>query len=182
MIRRTIVALVSTLALVVTASVAASAPAYAAGARDTNITTTAKPDRPVAKNTTVRLTGKLRYKNGGWRPFTGRVVTVHFDPAGAAKSRKVATVKTNRTGGYSSKVTATRSGTWTVRYAGKARSYQSDRASVSVCVYTAGRWQCPVARNNRDLDCKDIRKTVWVGSKDYHRLDADDDGWGCDSY
>lgn len=27
-----------------------------------------------------------------------------------------------------------------------------------------------------------IRRTVWVGNNDYHRLDADNDGWGCDSY
>ena len=81
-----------------------------------------------------------------------------------------------------SKFTASSSGTWSVKFAGKKGTYQSDRGSDKVCVYTAGRWQCPVSSSNRDLDCKDIRKTVWVGSKDYHRLDADDDGWGCDSY
>jgi len=33
-----------------------------------------------------------------------------------------------------------------------------------------------------DLNCPDIGRKVWVGSNDYHELDDDDDGWGCDSY
>ena len=33
-----------------------------------------------------------------------------------------------------------------------------------------------------DLDCADIRKRVRVYPPDYHRLDADGDGWGCESY
>ncbi|WP_082105386.1 HNH endonuclease family protein [Demequina subtropica] len=33
-----------------------------------------------------------------------------------------------------------------------------------------------------DLDCSDIRKKVRVYPPDYHRLDADGDGWGCESY
>ena len=33
-----------------------------------------------------------------------------------------------------------------------------------------------------DLDCSDIRKKVRITGKDYHRLDADGDGWGCDSW
>ena len=110
-----------------------------------------------------------------------QLVTVHFDPAGQDRSRKVATVRTTSTGSYTRKFTATRSGKWTVQYAGN-KFNQSDRAADSVCVYSKGRWQCPVSPTNRDLDCPDIGKTVWVGSRDYHRLDADNDGWGCDSY
>lgn len=74
-----------------------------------------------------------------------------------------------------------RTGTWTVKFGGN-RSHQPDRAADAVCVYAAGKWQCPVSSTNRDLDCPDIGKTVWVGTRDYHRLDADNDGWGCDSY
>lgn len=33
-----------------------------------------------------------------------------------------------------------------------------------------------------DLDCGDIRKKVRITGTDYHRLDADGDGWGCESY
>lgn len=33
-----------------------------------------------------------------------------------------------------------------------------------------------------DLDCKDIGKKVHVDPPDYHRLDKDGDGWGCESY
>ena len=33
-----------------------------------------------------------------------------------------------------------------------------------------------------DQDCADIRMRVFVGSNDPDRLDADGDGWGCESY
>ena len=33
-----------------------------------------------------------------------------------------------------------------------------------------------------DQDCADIRHKVWVGSYDPDNLDADGDGWGCESY
>ncbi|WP_051433151.1 hypothetical protein [Promicromonospora kroppenstedtii] len=178
MIRRIIVALVSVFALALTASV----PAQAATGYTTNITAQATPDT-VAKNKTVTLKGTLKYKKDGrWRVLSGRVLTVHFDPAGSAGSRKVGTVKTTRTGGYAFKTTASKSGTWTVKFGGRKGSLRADSARDSACVYTAGRWQCPVTASNPDLDCPDIGRTVWVGNKDYHRLDADDDGWGCDSY
>jgi hypothetical protein len=32
-----------------------------------------------------------------------------------------------------------------------------------------------------DLDCSDFTSKVWVGDNDPHGLDADNDGWGCDS-
>ena len=201
MIRRTVVALVSVLALALTVSApahAAPVPAQAASASahaisdswsgpapaaryDTKVTADAKPE-PVAKKKTITVKGALKHKRGGkWRAMPRKIVTIHFDPAGKDKSRKVATVRTTSTGSYSRKLTATRSGTWTVRYAGNSLN-QSHRAADAVCVYTKGRWQCPVSSTNPDLDCPQIRKTVWVGSKDYHRLDADNDGWGCDSY
>lgn len=175
--RRGIVALVSALALSLTA-----APAQAATTYPTDITTHAASDT-VKKGKTITLKGQLRYKkSGSWRALTGRVLTVHFDPAGSAKSRKVATIKTTRTGTYSYRATASRSGTWTVKWAGKKGVYKADSARDSVCVWTAGRWTCPVTPDNPDLDCKDIRKTVRITGKDYHRLDADKDGWGCESF
>lgn len=179
MIRRTIVALVSVLALALTAS----APAQAATVYSTNVTLDAKPE-PIAKNKTVTLKGTLKYKKDGqWRALpTTKVLTVVFDPAGPDKPRKIGLVRTTRTGAYTYKATASRSGKWTVRYAGKAGTFRADSGADAVCVYSAGRWQCPVSPTNPDLDCKDIGKTVWVGTKDYHALDADNDGWGCDSY
>lgn len=33
-----------------------------------------------------------------------------------------------------------------------------------------------------DRDCDEIRRAVWVGSSDPHRIDGDGDGVGCDSY
>ncbi|WP_423463541.1 hypothetical protein ACO229_01865 [Promicromonospora sp. MS192] len=183
MIRRSILALGSALALALTAS----APAYAGSAQptaayDTNVTADAKPE-PVAKNRTLTVTGSLKYKRSGtWRPMSARAVTIHFDPSGTAGSRKVATVRTNSNGVYTYRTTATRSGKWIVRYQPQVSTYQPDVASDAVCVYSAGRWQCPVSPTNPDLDCADIGRTVWVGTNDYHDLDRDNDGWGCDSY
>ncbi len=42
--------------------------------------------------------------------------------------------------------------------------------------------QPEIAPTGPDLNCDDIGRKVWVGSNDYHDLDANDDGWGCDSY
>ncbi|MCP2264143.1 hypothetical protein ACFQHV_20470 [Promicromonospora thailandica] len=178
MIRRSIIALVSVLALALTAS----APAYAAPAYSTNVTLDAKPE-PVAKNKTVTLKGTLKYnRNGTVLPMGAKVLTVHFDPAGADGSRKVGTVRTTSKGAYTYTAKATRSGKWTVKYTSPTGAYKADSAADAVCVYPNGRWQCPVSSTNPDLDCSDIRRTVWVGTNDYHRLDADKDGWGCDSY
>ena len=33
-----------------------------------------------------------------------------------------------------------------------------------------------------DLDCEDIGEEVWVGDYDPNYLDADGDGWGCESF
>jgi hypothetical protein len=189
MIRRSIITLGSVIALALTASApsyAASAPSYEAAAPaaayDTNVTVDAKPE-PIAKTKTITVTGTLKYKRDGqWRPMGAKVLTVHFDPAGQDGSRKVATIRTNSTGGYTHKATASRSGKWTVKYTNRVSTYQPDSAADAVCVYANGRWQCPVSPTNPDLDCADIGRTVWVGNNDYHRLDADGDDWGCDSY
>jgi hypothetical protein len=36
--------------------------------------------------------------------------------------------------------------------------------------------------DNYDLDCEDIGEEVWVGDYDPNYLDADGDGWGCESF
>ncbi len=99
--------------------------------------------------------------------MSGRELTVRFDPAGPAASKKIAKIKTTKTGSYSFKTTATKSGTWTVSFGGKRGSLRSDSARVSACVYTAGRWQCPVTPSNPDLDCPDVGKT---GARTDHPL------------
>ncbi|MDR7384654.1 hypothetical protein [Promicromonospora iranensis] len=189
MIRRTVITLVSVLALALTASMPAHAgsapapgPAPAVIANPTNVTANAKPE-PVAKGKTITVTGTLKHKkNGQWRPLGAQLVTVHFDPAGSDRSRKVAMVRTTRTGSYTRTFTAARSGKWTAKYAGN-RFNRADSAADAVCVYGSGRWQCPVSPTNPDLDCDDVRQRVWVGTNDYHRLDGNDnDGWGCESY
>lgn len=40
----------------------------------------------------------------------------------------------------------------------------------------------PWNRPGPDLDCSDIGHRVRITGPDYHNLDADGDGWGCDSY
>ncbi len=42
--------------------------------------------------------------------------------------------------------------------------------------------QEPWNRPGPDLHCADIGRKVQVTGPDYHRLDADGDGWGCESY
>lgn len=39
-----------------------------------------------------------------------------------------------------------------------------------------------VPNSTSDLDCADVRARVQVIGNDYHRLDGDDDGVGCESY
>ncbi|WP_062530358.1 HNH endonuclease family protein [Demequina rhizosphaerae] len=57
-------------------------------------------------------------------------------------------------------------------------------ASSSGSSTSSSRAQADAAWNKPgpDLDCSDIRKKVRVYPPDYHRLDADGDGWGCESY
>lgn len=48
----------------------------------------------------------------------------------------------------------------------------------------ATRVNSPVSSSNPDIDCGDIPaayKPIRITGPDYHRLDADGDGWGCDS-
>lgn len=185
MIRRTIVALVSVIAL------AGTAPAYAApaptpaqalqAAYATELAANAKPE-PVASRKPVVVAGTLEVSRGGqWYPLSDQVMTIYFDPTGSVGMSKVGTVRTTSAGDYAHRFGATRSGTWIVKYAGNTR-FQPARATDYVCVYATGRWQCPVSPSNPDLDCPDIGDRVWVGSKDHHDLDSDNDGWGCDSY
>lgn len=142
-----------------------------------SLTVNAKPE-PVAKGGTVKVAGTLRVKKSGtWRPAKGRTVVVRFDPAGSRAPYTVKKVTTNSKGAYSLKRTQKRSGTWVVIYRGTS-TLRADRATDYVRTYVSGPWNRP----GPDLDCSDVRKTVWVGSTDYHRLDADGDGWGCDSW
>ena len=184
-IRRIIAGAASVFALALAASVpahAAPAPAPALqAAYATELAANAKPE-PVASRKPVVVTGTLEVRRGGqWYPLTDQVMAIYFDPAGSVGMSKAGTVRTTSTGSYTKKFAATRTGTWIVKYAGNSR-FQPARATDSVCVYAEGKWQCPVSPTNPDLDCPDIGKRVWVGTKDHHGLDSDNDGWGCDSY
>ncbi|GII98135.1 hypothetical protein CLV28_1436 [Sediminihabitans luteus] len=150
---------------------------YVAARYPTRLTVNASPE-PVAIGGTVTVAGHLKYtKHGRLIAPTPKTVSVYFDPAGSAGAVRVGSVRTTSSGAYSFKHSQSRSGTWIVKYAG-ASNLTSDRASDYVEAYERGPWNYP----GRDLDCSDVRMRVWVGANDYHRLDADGDGWGCDSY
>lgn len=178
MIRRTIVALVSVLALALTAS----APAHAATPDPTIVKINAAPE-PIKAGSTLTIEGTMSYKRSGtWhRAPAGKTLTIRFDPAGPDGSRAVKNVRTNSNGEYRTTWEPTRTGTWIISWA-RTSTLQAATAGDEVCTYGAGRWECPVSPTNPDVDCSQIGRTVWVGSRDYHRLDADNDGWGCDSY
>ena len=178
MIRRTIVALVSALALTVTAF----APAYAATPDPTIVKINAAPE-PIKAGNTLTIAGTMSYKRAGtWhRAPAGKTLTIRFDPAGSDGSRAVKNVRTNSAGEYRTTWKPTRSGTWAITWA-RTATLQASSATDAVCTYSSGRWLCPISSTNPDVDCSQIGRTVWVGNNDYHRLDADNDGWGCDSY
>ncbi|MFD6134401.1 hypothetical protein [Isoptericola sp. NPDC056618] len=173
MLRRIVVVLVAAVV-----GLGAALPAQAATVYPTSLTLNAKPE-PVAVGGTVTMSGTLKYKKAGrWVvPSAGKKLAVYFDPAGDAKPVRITTLKTNSKGAYSYKHSQSRSGTWVVKYAGQY-NLAADRATDYVRAYVKGPWNYP----GPDLDCSDVRKKVWVGSTDYHRLDADGDGWGCDSW
>jgi hypothetical protein len=178
MLRRTLRRSVAVLLGAVVGLGAAALPAQAATVYPTSLTLNAKPE-PVAVGGTVTLAGSLKFKKAGrWvAPTAGKAIAVWFDPAGDAKPVKIKTLKTNTKGAYGYKHSQSRSGTWVVKFAGKS-NLEADRATDYVRTYVKGPWNYP----GKDLDCSDVRKKVWVGSNDYHRLDADGDGWGCDSW
>ncbi|MFC7406126.1 HNH endonuclease family protein [Georgenia alba] len=64
------------------------------------------------------------------------------------------------------------------------QALRPSRADVDIRPTGSSRPQANAAWNRPgpDLDCSDIRRKVRVYRPDYHRLDADGDGWGCVSY
>ena len=67
---------------------------------------------------------------------------------------------------------------------GKYRSTDASYANYTCTTSTwATRVNSPVTASNPDIDCADIPdayKPFRITGTDYHRLDADGDGWGCD--
>ena len=65
--------------------------------------------------------------------------------------------------------------------------YRNTDAAYSNYSCTTSSWSTkvnmPVSSTNPDIDCSDIPlayKPIRITGTDYHRLDADGDGWGCD--
>jgi endonuclease YncB( thermonuclease family) len=62
--------------------------------------------------------------------------------------------------------------------------YRNYTCSTTTTSSWATRANSPVSASNPDLDCGGIPtayKPIRITGTDYHRLDADHDGWGCDS-
>ncbi|MFK0172287.1 hypothetical protein ACIQU5_26165 [Streptomyces sp. NPDC090306] len=88
--------------------------------RASRLTTNAAPE-PVAKGKTLTVTGKLSRANWEdlkYHGFAGQTVKLQYRKAGTAHYATVKTVKTNSTGGLSTKVTATSSGSWRYYFPG----------------------------------------------------------------
>ncbi len=64
----------------------------------------------------------------------------------------------------------------------KCSSYTLTPPSISTPKSSTNSSPYPGYNDNIDQDCSDIRRKVWVGSYDPDRLDADGNGWGCESY
>jgi hypothetical protein len=52
---------------------------------------------------------------------------------------------------------------------------------VLACALAGCQYAGAAAAVGIDLDCSDFSAPVWVGDNDPHNLDADNDGWGCES-
>jgi hypothetical protein len=79
---------------------------------------------PASQGDTLNVVGKLQRvtwgENPSYEPYANRNVQVQFKAVGTRTFKKVKTVKTDADGDVITTVTATRSGTWRLRYAGNA--------------------------------------------------------------
>lgn len=70
----------------------------------------------------------------------------------------------------------------TVDRVGEGGSSSGTSSSGSTTTTTTSTGSEPWNQPGPDLDCADIGKKVRITGPDYHNLDADGDGWGCDSW
>ncbi len=87
-------------------------------------TVSISPDPANQGGSTLKVVAKLQRVNWGeptsYGPYVGRNVQLQFKAAGKKTFKKVKTVKTDADGDVITTVTATKSGTWRLRFAGNA--------------------------------------------------------------
>ncbi|MBA9002281.1 hypothetical protein [Thermomonospora cellulosilytica] len=76
---------------------------------------------PVTKGRPITVQGRLdRLVGSSWKALTGASVTVYFKPNGSTTWTAKATVKTGSTGWFKKSFTASKDGTWMVKYNGSS--------------------------------------------------------------
>lgn len=74
---------------------------------------------PVTKGKAITVQGRLDRLVGSWKPAAaGAVIAFYFKPTGATSWTSMGSVKTSSTGWYKKAFTASKDGTWMVKYAG----------------------------------------------------------------
>ncbi|WP_119726401.1 peptidase associated/transthyretin-like domain-containing protein [Thermomonospora amylolytica] len=76
---------------------------------------------PVTKGRPITVQGRLdRLVGSSWKALTGASVTVYFKPNGSTVWTAMSTVKTSSTGWFKKSFTASKDGTWMVKYNGSS--------------------------------------------------------------
>ncbi|MFE4262501.1 hypothetical protein [Streptomyces sp. NPDC056883] len=71
---------------------------------------------PAKKGKPITMTGKLNHADPTWKPFAGQSLVYYFRPAGSTSWSWMGTSKTAADGTFKQSFTATRTGSWQVRY------------------------------------------------------------------
>lgn len=104
--------------------------------RNSRLTVNASPE-PVAKDKTITVTGKVTRANWETRKYAsygGRLVSLQFKPSGAASYTTVKKVYASSSGGLSTTVKASKTGTWRWAYFGNTTTGPSTSSGDNVVV------------------------------------------------
>ncbi|MEV5322392.1 hypothetical protein AB0K92_32960 [Streptomyces sp. NPDC052687] len=104
--------------------------------RNSRLTVNASPE-PVAKDKTITVTGKVTRANWETRKYAsygGRLVSLQFKPSGAASYTTVKKVYASSSGGLSTTVKASKTGTWRWAYFGNTTTGPSTSSGDTVVV------------------------------------------------
>lgn len=104
--------------------------------RNSRLTVNASPE-PVAKDKTITVTGKVTRANWETRKYAsygGRLVSLQFKPSGAASYTTVKKVYASSSGGLSTTVKASKTGTWRWAYFGNTTTGPSTSPGDNVVV------------------------------------------------
>lgn len=93
---------------------------------------------PAERGDTLKVVGTLKRVSWGetpsYRPYAGRSVQVQFKAAGTKTFKKIKSVTTNSAGKISTTVTAKKSGTWRLHFAGNSATGVADSVGDPVTV------------------------------------------------